>query len=66
VEMVVRQLLENADVARNSVVNAVRLLKGAPPSPYAEALRDAIITHRAAIPPDVATRLGLLLEPFLS
>ena len=65
VEMVVHQLLENADVARNSVVNAVRLLKGAPPSPYAEALRDAIITHRAAIPPDVATRLGLLLEPFL-
>lgn len=66
VDMVVHQLLENAGVAKNSVVNAVRLLKGAPPSPYADALRDAIITHRSAIPPDVATRLGLLIEPFLS
>ncbi len=66
VDMVVHQLLENAGVARNSVVNAVRLLKGAPTSPYAGALRDAIITNRAAIPPDVAARLGLLLEPFLS
>lgn len=66
VDMVVRQLMENADVARNSVVNAVKLLKGAPPSPYASAMRDAIITHRTAIPPDVATRLELLIGPFLS
>ncbi len=66
VEMVVRQLLENAEVARKSVVNAVKLLKDAPPSPYADALRDAIITHRDAIPPDVAARLGLLIERYLS
>ena len=66
VDMVVGQLLENAEVARNSVVNAVRLLKGAPASPYADALRDAIITQRAAIPPEVATRLSLLIGPFLS
>lgn len=66
VDMVVRQLLANAEVAKKSVVNAVRLLKDAPPSPYANALRDAIITHRSAIPPDVAIRLQLLIAPFLA
>lgn len=61
VDMVIRQLLNNAEVAKASVVNAVKALKGAPPSPYADALRDAIITNRAAIPPDVAVRLDLLI-----
>ena len=61
VEMVIRQLLANAEVAKESVVNAVRRLKGAGPSPYADALRDAIITHKAAIPPDVAVHLELLM-----
>lgn len=51
VEMVVQQLLANAEVAKTSVVNVVRSLRDAPPSPYARALQDAIITQRAAIPP---------------
>jgi 5'-methylthioadenosine phosphorylase len=65
VEMVVRQLLANAEAAKASVVNAVRMLKGAGPSPYADALRDAIITHRAAIPPEVAVRLEPLIGRYL-
>jgi 5'-methylthioadenosine phosphorylase len=65
VDMVIRQLLNNAEVAKASVVNAVRALRGAPPSPYADALKDAIITHRAAIPPDVAARLDLLIGRYL-
>ena len=63
VEMVIRQLLANADVAKQAVVNAVASLRNAPPSPYADALKDAIITHPSAIPADVRKRLALLLEP---
>jgi 5'-methylthioadenosine phosphorylase len=65
VEMVIRQLLANAEVAKASVVNAVRMLKGAPPSPYRDSLRDAIITNRMVIPPDVAVRLELLVGKYL-
>ena len=65
VEMVIRQLLANAEVAKASVVNAVKSLKGAPPSPYSDALRDAIITNRMAIPADVAARLELLVGRYL-
>jgi 5'-methylthioadenosine phosphorylase len=65
VEMVVRQLLANAEVAKRAVVNAVRRLRAAPPSPYADALRDAIITNRAAIPSDVIDRLQLLVGKYI-
>ncbi len=64
VEMVVRQLLANADVARNAVVNAVRALRDAPPTPYADALRDAIITNSAVIPPALRARLDLLIGKY--
>lgn len=64
VEMVVRQLLDNAEVAKASVANAVRALDDSPPSPYADALRDAIITARAAIPTDALAKLDLLVGRF--
>ena len=66
VETVLRQLLANAEVAKQSVVNAIRSLKNAPPSPHADALQDAIITHRALIPPDVIARLHPLVGKFLT
>lgn len=65
VDMVVRQLLANADVARAAVINAVRLLRDAPPSPYADALRDAVITQRSLIPPEVLARLDLLIGKYV-
>lgn len=65
VEMVVRQLLANAEVAKASVVNAVRALRDAPPSPYADVLRDAIITQPATVAQDVKERLGLLIGAYL-
>jgi 5'-methylthioadenosine phosphorylase len=61
VETVVRQLLANAEVAKASIVNAVRLLRDAPPTPYANALRDALITNRTAIPDAVKARLDLIV-----
>jgi 5'-methylthioadenosine phosphorylase len=65
VETVIRQLLANAEVAKASVVNAVRLMRNAPPSPHADALQDAIITDRRLIPPDVIARLDPLIGRFL-
>jgi len=62
VEMVIRQLLANADIAKQAVVNAVASLRNAPSSPYADALKDAIITHPAAIPGEARKRLALLLD----
>jgi hypothetical protein len=61
----VRQLLANAAVAKAAVVNAVRALTDAPPSPHANSLHDAIITNPAVIPPATRTRLALLLDKYL-
>jgi 5'-methylthioadenosine phosphorylase len=66
VDTVIRQLLANAEVAKESVVNATRLLRDAPSSPHADALQDAIITHRTLIPPEVITRLDPLIGRFLA
>jgi hypothetical protein len=60
--MVVHQLLANADVARQAVVNTVASLRTAPPSPYADVLKDAIITSSSAIPDGLKERLALLLD----
>lgn len=66
VEMVVQQLLANAEVAKTSVVNAVRALQDAPPTPYADVLRDAIITQRTVIPQSLRERLDLLVGRYLT
>jgi 5'-methylthioadenosine phosphorylase len=64
VEMVVRQLLANAEVAKQAVVNAVADLRNSPPSPYADALKDAIITNPAAVSSALKTRLALLIGEY--
>lgn len=65
VEMVIQRLLANAEIAKRAVVNAVRRLKDAPPSPYRDALRDALITARDRIPPETKERLSLLVGKYL-
>ncbi len=46
VEAVIRVLMHNTEVAKQAVSNAIRALADAGPSPYADALKDAIITDR--------------------
>ncbi len=65
VEMVVKTLLSNAEIAKRAVMNAIRRLAGAGPSPQASALRDAIITNRAVIRADVLERLSLLIGKYI-
>lgn len=66
VEMVVQTLLQNADVAKDSVVNAIRLLAGAGPSPHADALRDAFITDRTLVSQDLVDMLQPLLGKYFA
>ena len=65
VEAIIQTLLRNAEIAKQAVQNAVRALKDAPPSPYANALKDAIITRPELIPPEVKERLSLLVGKYL-
>ena len=65
VEIVIQRLMANAEVAKQAVVNAVQRLKNAPPSPYQDALKDAIITARDRIPPETKERLRLLVGKYL-
>ncbi len=65
VEMVIRTLLDNAAAAQQATLNAIAMLRDAPPSPYADALRDAIITDKSKIPPHLREKYGLLLSQYL-
>ena len=64
VEMVVQTLLHNADVARQAVANAVRMLAGAPPAPQRNALRDALITDPARVPPAAVRAMEAILGKY--
>ena len=61
VEMVIEMLMRNAGAAVEAVANAIRLLAGCGPSPHADALRDALITDREAVPAEVVDRLEHLV-----
>lgn len=64
VEMVVRTLLHNADVAKQAVANAIQLLANSGPTPQANALRDAIMTNKKLVRPDVLEKLKLIVGKY--
>lgn len=66
VELVIRTLLHNADVAKQAVANAIQLLANAGPSPHNNALSEAIITNKSAIAPAVIEKLQLLIGCYLA
>jgi 5'-methylthioadenosine phosphorylase len=66
VEVVVRVLMHNAEVAKQAVANAIRLLAGAGASPQANALRNAIITDRSRVRADVVERLMPLIGRYFA
>lgn len=61
VEMVIRTLLGNAAAAQQATLHAMALLRDAPPSPYANALENAIITSPAKIPAALREKYALLV-----
>lgn len=64
VEAVIRVLMRNAEIAKQAVANAIALLVDAGPSPYANALRDAIITDKTRVPAAVVQRLAPLIGKY--
>lgn len=66
VDAVIRVLLHNAEVAKQAVANAVRDLANIGPSPYATALRDAIISDKQRVDPAVVARLAPLVGKYFT
>ena len=64
VDAVIRILMRNAEVAVNAVANAIELLADSGPSPHANALQDALITNKTAVPPEVIDHLELLVGKY--
>ncbi|MXZ19049.1 MAG: S-methyl-5'-thioadenosine phosphorylase [Caldilineaceae bacterium SB0665_bin_25] len=64
VEAVIRMLMHNAEVAVTAVANAIELLADCRPSPHANALQDALITDKKAVPPEVVDRLALIVGKY--
>lgn len=65
VDTVIRVLQHNAEIAKLSVLKAVQLLAYAGPSPYRNALQDAIITRKDLWPERAKEQLGLLIGKYL-
>ena len=66
VEMVVRTLLHNAEVAKAAVSHAIALLADAGPTPQANALADAILTNKAHVPAKAIEQLDLIVGKYFS
>ena len=64
VEAVIRTLLRNAEVAKQAVANAIALLAGIGPSQYADALKDALITHKDAAPAQAVENTRLIVGKY--
>ena len=64
VEAVIRMLMHNAEVAVEAVANAIELLADCGPSPHANALQDALITDKKAVPSGVVDRLELIVGKY--
>jgi len=65
VEMVIKTLLANAAAAQQATLEAIKALKNAPPSPFADALKDAVISNRVQIPAELKAKYQLLLGKYL-
>ena len=64
VEAVIKTLMHNAEVAVQAVANAIALLSGSGPSPFADALQDALMTSKDVVPRRVIDRLELLIGKY--
>ncbi len=66
VEMVIRTLQRNAQVAKDAVANAIERLVNAGPSPYADALASALITSQEAVPEKAVENLSEIVGKYFT
>jgi 5'-methylthioadenosine phosphorylase len=65
-EMVVRNLLQNAELGKKIVRNAIpNIPLQRTNCPCHNALEDAIVTNRDLIPPSTREKLGVILDKYL-
>ena len=65
VEMVIRTLMKNTEVAQRSITTLVDMLPDTSDCSCNHALESAIITNRASIPAATAENLGLLINKYI-
>jgi len=65
IDQVIKNLLKNADVAKEIIKKAVPLIPQQRTCQCATALKDAIITSKDMIPPDTRQRLELIIGKYL-
>ena len=65
VEMVIRTLLRNTDIAQQAILRLVHDLPATHECACHQALKDAIITHRDRIPTATRQKLDLLVKKYL-
>jgi len=65
VEMVIRTLNKNTEIAQNALIRLVDMIDAQTSCDCSSALKDSIITNSAVIPEETKTRLGLLINKYL-
>lgn len=64
VDAVIRIVQRNAEVAKQAVANAIVRLANAPASPYADALRDAILSDKSMVPARAIEQTRLMVGKY--
>ena len=67
VEMIVKNLNSNAELAKKIVVESVQMIgKDRPMSKSHSALKDALLTHKEDVPSDTLSKIKLLTDKYWS
>jgi 5'-methylthioadenosine phosphorylase len=66
VEMVVRTLLKNVNLAQETIKKMVDLIEPSSHCGCEDALKDSLITNHAIIPKAIKQRLGLLIDKYIN
>ena len=67
VEMIVKNLNSNAELAKKIVVESVQMIgKDRPISKSHSALKDALLTHKEDVPSDTLSKIKLLTDKYWS
>jgi len=65
VEMVIRTLKANTEVAQQSIIELIKMIGNSEPCSCENALADALITDRSVIPMETREKLHILIDKYL-
>jgi len=64
-DVIIRRLLTNVENAKKVIIQTVIALRDAPPTPFADALKDAVVTRPDKISAAARQRIGLLIGKYV-